>query len=433
MITKVLIADPIVLNSDNYISPRTPKEIVEQMGGTHFVNGPIPADKSYPAGSIVFSYQPNLTENEITDQVGDGQFDSVIVAAKKVLPKLGKETINGEPFVKEVVRIGAGTNNVEQVAKAGGVVMNTPGFNSEPTAEAIFLSLNKIMSPDPLQEQKNFEATDMVRQTRQVMARTDQNANSENLSINNHGKWPEFNGTPTEKGKRICIIGASGHIGGLVADKLTEQGQSVVGVSREPEKASKEKPNIKEWTKDILQAADGADVIIIQTPFNDTTEKLITEQVMRKAKPGVIIVNAARAQVVDTDALKKLAIEGHIGGLIADIDHYPHKESPMEPYIQVGEILQSQGKKVILTPHTFADTHSPSREAGAMQAVRQIFRAILHRLGITNAPCINQVGGSERRETEDGCKPETLHPTIAAATGKGGLAASRPERSREIS
>jgi hypothetical protein len=63
MYTKVLIADPIVLNNPDsgvYKSERSPQKIVESMGGV-FVNGPIPDDFKMPPGkTTVFSYQPNL-------------------------------------------------------------------------------------------------------------------------------------------------------------------------------------------------------------------------------------------------------------------------------------------------------------------------------------------------------------------------------------
>lgn len=431
----VLIADHIVLNGPDYTSSRTPREIVESMGGI-FVEGPLDPNKAYPAGKTIYSYQPDLKPEQITEAVGDGQFNGVIVAAKEVRPKPGQKKVDGEPYVSFAVRIGAGTNNVAFVSdpEAGGVIMNTPGFNSKVTADAIVSALNQVLSPDPLKESETFSPTDMVRQTREVMERTNYAADSNNLTGNNHGGWPEFTGTKSGP-KRICVIGASGHIGGEAAKKLIAEGHDVMGVSRNPEEAKKKNPSVKEW-KSLLDAAEGVDVIVIQTPEDESTKKLLTEEVMRRAKPGVIIVNAARAGVVDTVALKKLAQEGHIGGIIVDVDHFTTKASPMEPYIEVAEILQAQGKKALVTPHTFADTHSPSREAGAMQAIRQAFRAIHKMIAGFAEPYINQVFNKQEQEerkdwknglpkVEDGCKPETLHPAIAAATGQGGLS-SRP-------
>ncbi len=297
----------------------------------------------------------------------DNGYTGVIVAAKAVT----------NPNVKFAVRIGAGVNNVAAIEKAGGVIMNMPGFNSEPTSKALLYALNSVLSRDPLIESEKFEATDLARQTRETIERKNPRSDSDDLSANYHGEWPEFKGTMPAK-KRICFVGASGHIGGLTAEALAAAGHDVVGVSRNPEKAAAEKPSIKEWTDNILAAAKDADVIVVQIPENEETKKIITEAVMRAAKKGVVIVNAARAGVIDTDALDKLTKEEQIGGLITDLDHFTtgKKESPSEPYIQVAEMLQKQGKKAIIAPHTFADTHSPSRELGGMQAIRQALEAI---------------------------------------------------------
>lgn len=425
MNTRVLIADPIVLNNSLgvYKSPRDAKEIVQAMGGI-FVDGPIPEGAVYPPGKTVFSYQPNLSPEQITEATCEGQFDGIIVAAKAVKPKEGRAQVNGKPFLKFAVRIGAGVNNVEEVEKAGGVIMNMPGFNSEPTSQAIIYALNSLLSPDKLEAKEKFEPTDLMRQTQDVLDRQNKRADSDDLSAYYHGGWPEFKGTPSAR-KRICFVGASGHIGGLTAEALAAAGHDVVGVSRNPQKAAAERPSIKEWTDNILEAAKNADVIIVQIPENDTTRELISEAVMCAAKKGVIIVNAARAGVVDTEALQRLAgeKEQHIGGLITDIDHFttPGKPSPSEPYIKTAEILRAQGKRAIIAPHTFADTHSPSRELGGMQAIRQALRAIAIMFGITKEPYINRattIGAKFQSTKEDGLKLNTLHPTIVAGAEK---------------
>ena len=158
MYTKVLIADPIVLNNPD--SKRIAQDIVEAMGGVFF-EGPIPDDYKIPPGkTTVFSYQPNLTPAQIDEELNNG-YTGVIVAAKAVT----------NPKVKFAVRIGAGVNNVAAIEKAGGVIMNMPGFNSQPTSEAILYALNSVLSPDPLKESETFVLTDLVRQTRETMER----------------------------------------------------------------------------------------------------------------------------------------------------------------------------------------------------------------------------------------------------------------------
>ena len=416
MNTKVLIADPIVLNNRNhetYTSTRKPQQIVEQMGGI-FVEGPIPDGATYPEGKTVYSYQPNLTPEQITAAVGDGQFNGIIVAAKAVKPKDGMEQVDGKPFLQFAVRIGAGTNNVEEVGKAGGVVMNTPGFNSRPTAEAIVYALNQVISPDARAALNRASPTDLSVQTSDVLGENPR-ASSNDLSAYYHGGWPAFEGTKPAP-LRIAIIGA-GHIGGEVEARLRADGHNVVTYSR----------SNTQHAANAMEAARGADVIIVQTPLTDGTRGIISEEVIRAANRGVIIVNAARSEVVDFGALKKAVLDGQVGGLIADLDYLPDRDnSPMQPYIDIAREAMRQGlfsnddKRIILSPHTFADTHSPSREAGAMQAIE----SMQHALQNPDGPFMNHVNrGDHPTLVRDGLKLNSLSPHVAGAAR--GLSDSR--------
>ena len=419
--TAVLIADPIVLNNRDrniYHSDRSPEQIIKTAApDSHFVEGPIP-DIQYPDNAVVFSYRPQLTPAQISDAVSDGQFDGIIVAAKLVQAIPGKETRpDGSPFLKFAVRIGAGTNNVLPVHAAGGNIMNTPGFNSLPTAQAMVGALNQMLSPDELKRQSAFSPTDIYLQTMDVMIDSNY-ANSNNLSHYYHGGWPAFKGTKPEP-KRVAIIGP-GHIGGLVSDMLQADGHAVVAYSRSltPEKA---KAAGMEYAATVLEAARNADVIIVQTPLTDATRGIISEEVMLAAKPNVVLVNAGRSELVDTAALRKLLAQenSHIGGLIVDVDHFPgDPKSPMQPYIDAVRASSLSPQAVILTPHTFADTHSPSREAGASQAISQAMRAIAIERG-SDAPHINLVNARPGQISivEDGLKP---NPASQAALKMGG-------------
>lgn len=416
----VLIADPIVLNNPEpgvYTSARTPRMIVEEQMGGIFVEGPITDDMKFPASKTVFSYQPTLTPTQITEAVGDGQFDGIVVAAKAVKPKPGKEKIGDEPFLKFAVRIGAGTNNVEEVGKAGGKVMNMPGFNSEPTADAMVYAINQMRSPDPvIVTDKPY---DFYRQTQDVRKNQPGLADSSDLSAYYHGEKLEFKGTKPKK-LRVAIIGA-GHIGGMAAQSLLQDGHEVVACGSErftPEKAAEMGV---EYAASAVEAAKGADVIIVQTPLNDKTKGIVDAKVLAVANDGVTVVNAGRGPLVDAAALEAAVRSKKVGSIIVDVDHFPGKEdSPMKPYLPIADLLPEG--KAMLTPHTYADTHSPSREVGGMQAIRQAFRAVLIWAGVIKEPYINEVGGNNPfKAKEDGCKPETLHPTIASAMNKGGL------------
>lgn len=396
MTNVILIADPIALTNRDpkiYTSQLSPRELAF---GHALVEGPIPAGATYAENQTVFSYQPTLTPAQIDEELGRVNYKGLIVAAKTVT----------NPAVEFAVRIGAGTNNLDKLKDKGIVVMNTPGFNSQPTADAMVYALNQVLSPDPAPV-RTSAPTDLYTQTRDVFAGNPR-ANSSDLSAYYHGGWPEFTGTKSQP-KKIAIIGA-GHIGGLAADKLRLDKHKIVTYSRS---------NTKQAANPV-EAARGADVIIVQTPLTDATRGIINAEVIAAANQGVVIVNAARSEVVDMQALKGAMLGGHIGGLIADLDYFPDKpNSPMQPYIDIVREAQRAGmfysndRRLILSPHTFADTHDPSRQAGGMQAIFQMLWAINRAPGFSY---INQVNaGTEPTIVQDGLNRGELNPFVSMA------------------
>lgn len=396
----VLVADPIVLQNND--SKRSPKEIVEAMGG-FFVEGPITPDMTFPPGKTVYSYQPNLKPAEIDAELGSMQYEGVIVAAKKVT----------NTNVKFAVRIGAGTNNLDDLKAAGVTVMNTPGFNSEPTANAIVYTLYHALTGGQYRDKIKNEATNPFIQNEDVLANAPQ-ADSSDLKAYNHSETLAFEGEKP-KGKKIAVIGV-GHIGGLAAQMLARDGHEVVGYSPRFTNEKAEKIGIKRALS-VLEAAKDADVIIVQTPLIDEpeserTRNIISEAVMRAAKRGVTIVNAGRTGLVDEKALEELAAEGRVSAVLVDVDfkHTPDgekkAESPMSAYIRVWEAAKQAGQKLftLFTPHTYADTHDPSRNFGAQAAVYMMENAIGKGIFYNH---VNKAPDAEP-SVLDATKPETL-------------------------
>lgn len=391
-----------------YKGPGEPFKFIEEQGGV-LIHGPIPEGYSPESpGAVVFSYQPNLKPSEITKAVGGGQFDGIIVAAKAVNPVEGKAVIDGAPFLKFAVRIGAGTNNVQSVGDAGGLVMNTPGFNSLPTARANVYALNLATTPDKLARSKNgYDPTDLYMQTREVIktynGKGDIVVTSDDLSRYYHGETLEYYGN-IQSGMRIAIIGM-GHIGGQTAQMLKGQGNTIVahsGKSFTPEMAEKLGYI---YALDPVSAARGADVLLVQTPLNEATRGIISADVIAVAADGFILMNPGRGELVDKNAMMAGTKSLKIGGIIADLDYFPDRPSPLDPYLEAAEHIRDW-RKLILTPHTYADTHGPSREEGAVQAIRQTFRAI-HVLRGEDLPLINAVTAPANiaRVKEDGLDP----------------------------
>ena len=88
-----------------------------------------------------------------------------------------------------------------------------------------------------------------------------------------------------------------------------------------------------------------SDWVSIQLPLNPSTRNLFDQARLAQMKPGAVLVNTARAEIVDRAALLESLRSGHLGGFALD----PLYEEPGKPD---DELLAF--KKVVLTPHTAA-------------------------------------------------------------------------------
>lgn len=89
-----------------------------------------------------------------------------------------------------------------------------------------------------------------------------------------------------------------------------------------------------------------SDIITVHTPATPETKGLLGEENLRKTKPGVMIINAARGGIVDEAALKRLLDSGHIAAAALDV----FTQEPPESY----ELMQME--QVTATPHIAAST-----------------------------------------------------------------------------
>jgi phosphoglycerate dehydrogenase-like enzyme len=88
-----------------------------------------------------------------------------------------------------------------------------------------------------------------------------------------------------------------------------------------------------------------SDWVSIQLPLNPSTRNLFDRTRLAQMKPGAVLVNTARAEIVERDALLVALRSGHLGGFALD----PLYEEPGRPD---DELLAF--KNVMLTPHTAA-------------------------------------------------------------------------------
>ena len=111
--------------------------------------------------------------------------------------------------------------------------------------------------------------------------------------------------------------------------------------------------------KSIKELVSSSDIISLHVPETSQTKNLINKEVIKQIKPGAILINYARGEVVDLDALAEALKSKHLSG--AAIDVYP-----WEPE-KFGDKFETplQGlSNVILTPHIGGSTEEAQENIG---------------------------------------------------------------------
>ena len=238
-----------------------------------------------------------------------------------------------------VARAGAGVNNIplEECAKKGSVVFNTPGANANGVKELVFAGML-------------YASRDIVGGIDWCLA----NQNDENIAKTAEKQKKNFAGTEIS-GKKLGVIGL-GAIGVLVANAATHMGMDVYGY--DPYISVNAAWNLSRSVKHISNVEDiyrECDFITIHVPLLDSTKKMIDAKAIAMMKPTTIVLNFARDLLVDEEAMVDALAAGKLKKYVSD---FPN------PTV-VG------AKGCIVTPHLGAST-AESEDNCAIMAVREI-------------------------------------------------------------
>jgi D-3-phosphoglycerate dehydrogenase len=169
------------------------------------------------------------------------------------------------------------------------------------------------------------------------------------------GIWlKEAKGSYELRGKTLGIIGY-GNIGSQVSVLAESLGMKVLFFDTETKLPLGNATSIK-TLKELVATAD---IVSLHVPELATTKNLINKTLLKSFKPGSILINYARGEVVDIDALAKSLADGQLGGAAIDV-------FPVEPE-KNGDIFTSplQGlSNVILTPHIGGSTEEAQQNIG---------------------------------------------------------------------
>ena len=169
------------------------------------------------------------------------------------------------------------------------------------------------------------------------------------------GVWlKEASGSYELRGKTMGIIGY-GNIGKQVSVLAESLGMKVIFYDVE----TKLPLGNAENRKSLKEVITHSDIVTLHVPELASTKNLINKKTLTWFKKGSILLNYARGEVVDLDALRKSLLDGHIGGAAVDV-------FPVEPEKngdQFSSPLQGLGN-VLLTPHIGGSTQEAQLNIG---------------------------------------------------------------------
>lgn len=156
------------------------------------------------------------------------------------------------------------------------------------------------------------------------------------------GEWPRAEmGQGRELNTRTMGLIGFGSIGRVTASLARAAGLTTIAYDAQLDAGS-----IVEETElvDLPTLLARADVVTLHCPLTPETRNLIAEKELAAMKPGAILINTARGNIVDESALADALRSGHLGGAAVDV-------FATEPITSdAGNIFKGIGN-VILTPH----------------------------------------------------------------------------------
>jgi D-3-phosphoglycerate dehydrogenase len=150
------------------------------------------------------------------------------------------------------------------------------------------------------------------------------------------GNWKLIR-TEEINGKTFGLIGL-GAIGLETAKIASALGANVIGWNRSDQ--ALDIPIKKVSLNEVLEKSD---IISLHLALNQETENFLNKSLLSKTKRGVILINTARAGIIDEKALISELLSGHIGHCAIDVFH-------QEP-LPINHPI-SKMKNVTLTPHS---------------------------------------------------------------------------------
>src|SRR5213080_418105 len=298
------------------------------------------ADRVAKSGLDLLS---NTSDIEVVDVAGKpAELERALAGADALIvrseTRVTADLLTRAPRLRVIARAGTGVDNIDVPAatRRGIAVMNAPGANTVSAAEhAMGLLLGLVRH---------------IHGAAEAMRR---------------GEWDRkrFEGTEL-RGKTIGVVGM-GRIGGHVGQLARAFGMQVVG--DHPYLAPERAAELQVKLLPLDQLLRQADVVTLHVAYTEQTHHLINAERLRLMKPGAVLINTARGELVDEGALAEAVREKRIRG--AAIDVFAVEPLPADSPLR-------QLDRVILTPHLAAST-AEAQERVSLEVCTAVREALL--------------------------------------------------------
>ncbi|MBM3546645.1 MAG: D-glycerate dehydrogenase [Alphaproteobacteria bacterium] len=283
-----------------------------------------------------------LTREELVAAVAKAE-----VLVPTVTDRIDKDVLAAAgPQLKLIASFGTGVDHVDLAAAQtrGIVVTNTPGVLTDDTADmamALILAVARRIGAG------------------ETLARS--------------GEWRGW--SPTSMlgtrltGKRLGVVGM-GRIGQAVARRARAFGLSIHYHNRKRVYPDVEGALEATYWESLDQMLARMDVISVNCPHTPATYHLLSGRRIKLIKPGAILVNTSRGEVIDEAALAQALASGTLGG--AGLDVYEHEPAIHRKLLEADNVVLlphmgsatlegrlAMGERVIINIKTWVDGHRP--------------------------------------------------------------------------
>ena len=146
------------------------------------------------------------------------------------------------------------------------------------------------------------------------------------------------------EGKTVCVVGAGG-IGRDVGRLAAALGMRVIGTRRRPEPGAPLPAGfaLLGGADDLDRFLAEGDFVVICCQWTPETTNLVNADRLAAMKPGTVLVNVARGEIVDEVAVADALGRGHLRGVVLDVYNGEFERPPMEALWR--------DPRVLITPH----------------------------------------------------------------------------------